>query len=668
MYTERRADREGVRNGRKWRWMLFPPAWPPWGEKDPYPPKDKKDAPEFENRMYKVAKGELSKIAEEWAGRDKGLRNACAEAEAVYRKDESDVKTQSGDHAGIVKEYEVAKASLDGFDRPLVSKWIHYPVLLVIFASEAFFNSMILNILGQNRMDTWMIAVGLVLAIPICAEFAGAFLRRENKSIDHKMWIGITIIIVLAALIGITVLREKFFEASGMAQALGISLSASTFDFVFLGFNILIFTASVLLAFWSAPKDPEGYANALGRFKDAAVALKNTGRDLQESAEKLMQARINFERSHIVRDREHEKRYQQAKMRMQICATVIHAYRDGNVAARGGETPDWFENAPEDQFEIPTTLAVLDCSGCPYPDLKVNGTLLPDKDGGDPPPQDNAPVLVPVLITEQRDLSLAEAHYNQLIGQSGLAETIPVLKSRGFSSRDLTICLTGTDSGKLRTSENPKLWKDAWRELLDKWNQKDAKLHKSFPAGFSYHLFPQVVLPIAFALGAAVGKRRPLSIYHEQTGTVFKAFDLITNPRDLFKNPLVNIPAPVIKELVNGETKCILHLIASDNHLPEFDKHPDWQTATNVSLLYELELPSGDWLSYAQHLYQDALPWISRFEQVDLCLAGPAALFFALGMAFSLKSKITVCHWFGQGGYRPVFSLKDVHKLLGKVF
>jgi hypothetical protein len=135
----------------------------------------------------------------------------------------------------------------------------------------------------------------------------------------------------------------------------------------------------------------------------------------------------------------------------------------------------------------------------------------------------------------------------------------------------------------------------------------------------------------------------------------------LREPRRLFHEPDTAIEPP--KRVPDDWTnlpkggKLILHLGITDRHsFPEFTAHPDHQTAVSVGLVYRFALdPQKDWLIYVQWLYREARELLGKYQQVDLCIASPSAIAFALGMAFSRTPKVTVCHYYQDSKYVPVF-------------
>ena len=278
-------------------------------------------------------------------------------------------------------------------------------------------------------------------------------------------------------------------------------------------------------------------------------------------------------------------------------------------------------------------------------------------------------LLIPIMFTEETDNNTSHNMYEgfvrsdrKLNNGSKLLRKIPSMRFK-----DPVIKLGKSNP---RNSYDPEDWILAWDELLKEWdNGIDRDLiEKPFSSeGCCYHIFPHIALPLAFALGASVNLRRPLVLYHYQSfeNKFFKVLDL-KDPREVIYEPDANVPIIPPKTTpedlnLDGGKKLILHIVISARHVENFQLHEDYLNATNVAIIYDTDLdPKEDWLPYVQEIVQIAKPLIHRYEDVDVCLICPSVVAFALGMAFSRKGSLKVCHWFSDGKYRPVFPLSEI--------
>ena len=283
-------------------------------------------------------------------------------------------------------------------------------------------------------------------------------------------------------------------------------------------------------------------------------------------------------------------------------------------------------------------------------------------------PRLRQPVPVPLVFTEERDRAKARAIFNAFVESMGLTKAVRVLEELSPLERnDFLIRLDRTNP---RDSSQPDDWQKAWEELLHEWEREVDRRLTDEPfvgEGRCYHIFPHIVLPLSFALGASVGLRRSMVLYHHQPDRYYRVLDL-TEPRCLFRDPDPAIPPPqcIPQDLdtLPEVPRLILHLAISERHSVAFENHPDHEQAANAALMYQQTLnPEEDWLPYVQWFWQKANPLMARYPHVDLCLKSPSVIAFALGMAFSRTSHITVCHWL-ENQYVPVFPLSLIERRL----
>jgi len=278
-------------------------------------------------------------------------------------------------------------------------------------------------------------------------------------------------------------------------------------------------------------------------------------------------------------------------------------------------------------------------------------------------------LLIPIMFTEETDNNTSHNMYESFVRSdkklnngSKLLEKIPSMRFK-----DPVIRLGKSNP---RNSHDPEDWILAWDELLNEWNNGIDRELMERPLsneGCCYHIFPHVALPLAFALGASVNLRRPLVLYHYQSfdNKFYKVLDL-KDPREVIYECDTNVPIVSPKTIpenlnLNGGKRLILHIIISARHVENFQLHEEHLNATNVAIVYNTDLsPKDDWLPYVQEIVQRAKPLIHLYEDVDVCLICPSVVAFALGMAFSRKGSLKVCHYFSDGKYRPVFPLTKI--------
>ena len=284
------------------------------------------------------------------------------------------------------------------------------------------------------------------------------------------------------------------------------------------------------------------------------------------------------------------------------------------------------------------------------------------------------PFAVPIMFTEITDRQQSRNMFDSFLLATKLSRSANILeKLTQIEKYDLIFHLNRNP----RDSHNPQDWIDAWDELLREWQKIDREsIEEALTTeGRCYHIFPNVILPLAFALGASVNFRRSLVLYHRQDEQYFSVLDL-HNTREIIQGGDSTVsddefPKPLKSDLSTSpkKDKLILHILISDRHPVNFQAHVDYQNADNVALAYRDLDPATNWTPYVYQIFQLAKPKIAEYQQVEICLICPSVIAFALGMAFSRTPNLTVCHRFGSSDkssdkYRPVFPLSQIERQL----
>jgi hypothetical protein len=287
------------------------------------------------------------------------------------------------------------------------------------------------------------------------------------------------------------------------------------------------------------------------------------------------------------------------------------------------------------------------------------------------------PFSVPIVFTEITDRQESRNMFNSFIQAAKLSKSADILeKLTPVKVHDLIIRL---DRRNPHDSYNPQDWSDAWVELLREWQEIDRESIKEpfTTEGRCYHIYPHLLLPLAFALGASVNFRRSLILYHYQKSKdrqdeqYYSVFDL-HDPREIIQEDDSTVKPPEVVpsdlDTLPKKDKLILHILISIR-IENFKAHVDYQNADNVAMAYRFDLdPTKSWVPYVKQIYQQAKPLIAQYREVEICLMCPSVIAFALGIAFSRTSHLTICQWFDSSHeypheYRPIFPLSQIAHL-----
>lgn len=350
--SERKVTKKGKYDGRSRRWNF---GWPLRVEKDPVPSDDNQDPAPFERRLITAADENLNRLQQTWVEMDeksykdcelasekfKGATDRCTNAKTTMEK-----YKVSEDQA--LTSYGAAKKQFDEYPKPHLSFSVGIILLAIITVAEGFFNLQVFNIFAQSRLETILMAIGVVFTIPVSGWFIGKNLKLRTKTRTCIVMMIITSLIVVSGFAIIAFLRKVFLEAMNIQAAIGIAIDPSIMGLSLFFLNLLLFFAILAIEYESAHEDYDGYTKIKTLLKNEETKLEKARRVAIEAIKKFEDTRREVETS-----REELKSAMASRAfkveKIKAVATeersrwfgLIHVYRDANISVRpkGGPKP-----------------------------------------------------------------------------------------------------------------------------------------------------------------------------------------------------------------------------------------------------------------------------------------------------------------------------------------
>lgn len=354
-YTYRSILRRAKKDARNFRWKF----WPFLKEQKSKEPKtDQQIESQFERELLQSGESQISQISEEWKERDLKLKPDYCAALRRYTSAYKTLSEKKGEMSDSVKEYNAAKGLFDKFEPPsLKPGWMLF-WLIAIGISEFFINSLVLQILGQNQIETYIAAFSMCVMIPLGAHFFGKSLQQIYKSTVDKFWLITVPIIILTLIGGLSFLRSKYFEGMGISKLLGIELTSTEATIVFIIINIALFVVAAVVSHEGTHPQHKSYSQAKKRFKLAQKELEKDEEDVKMAAKELKSSEKDLEMKKHIRAKTHERLKEEAVTIKESAEWLISAYRSTNLANRE-DVPECFKK-PHKEPEIPDSLLHLD--------------------------------------------------------------------------------------------------------------------------------------------------------------------------------------------------------------------------------------------------------------------------------------------------------------------
>jgi len=342
---------------------MAPLFWSRWkakreGKKDGrlgYPESD--HASQYEARRIAVAESTIDGFTRRYEREDKKLKEQyCEEMVALDNLNER-IKAIEQDHQEAKRaEQERRKAAAPRPPVPVpISYWIIFAFLAVC---EFPMNAAVFDILGEAKWLTYLLAAGLGVVIPLAAHFLGIQLRNESpfQSFRGALKALFIFLVVLAVLIGIAYIREKYVAGADIVKILGIKMDPRMVTEIFLSINLLIFMVATIASYFYHIDVTDEIKRERYHYERIRKASQKLLNGVSDNLKPLYKNRDELEESISRLRTARESIFNQWKARAkQICKTkewLISLYRHENIksrlaAGKGGEEPPSFKKKPE---------------------------------------------------------------------------------------------------------------------------------------------------------------------------------------------------------------------------------------------------------------------------------------------------------------------------------
>lgn len=355
VYTERKVKRQGKKDGRNWKWKFFPFEKEP---KSPIPPDDQTEYADYEILLKEAAENDMQKIATAWEAKDEKLKINFCKAKNELESAEKELPKEKQEELIAYNEYKKAQDELLNLSAPTLSPFWMYFWLFVIGIGEFFLNSVVFQIFGQRMFETYLMALGLAVAIPILGHEFGKLLKQEKKRYKEYWIIVLIPIITLVVLFGLAILRAKFFEVAGIQEVLGLKISPTTGTLIFLFINIFLFFISAILSYAGSYPEHEEYKRRKKRYKYAWKNYKKESADVGKVQHRLVKAQKHYIKAKQKRKKVFEYFKGLLKEKKENYEHFVAVYRYQNISQRGKRPPCF--NNPILPVQFPESLQNLD--------------------------------------------------------------------------------------------------------------------------------------------------------------------------------------------------------------------------------------------------------------------------------------------------------------------
>jgi hypothetical protein len=187
------------------------------------------------------------------------------EARQIMTKYEPQLDILNGKHKPLLKEYERISKDYDAHSKKIersepsveLSRGKYYVLMFLFVLGEIPMNSLAFSVFGESQIFTWIMALGVAVAIPWIAHAVGILIKRGSVP-WWKNGIGVTVLLMLTVggLAAIGYVRVQYLGDLSTAGAVGSFGNSKFIGAAFVGLNLVILAAATLCSYFAHDIDP----------------------------------------------------------------------------------------------------------------------------------------------------------------------------------------------------------------------------------------------------------------------------------------------------------------------------------------------------------------------------------------------------------------------------
>ena len=187
------------------------------------------------------------------------------EARQVMAKYEPQLEILNGKHKPLLKEYGRISKDYDAHSKKIersepsveLSRGKYYVLMFLFVLGEIPMNSLAFSVFGESQIFTWIMALGVAVAIPWIAHAVGILIKRGSVP-WWKNGIGVAALLMLTigGLLAIGYVRVQYLGDLSEAGAVGSFGNSKFIGAAFVGLNLVILAAATLCSYFAHDTDP----------------------------------------------------------------------------------------------------------------------------------------------------------------------------------------------------------------------------------------------------------------------------------------------------------------------------------------------------------------------------------------------------------------------------
>jgi len=187
------------------------------------------------------------------------------EARQIMTKYEPQLEILNGKHKPLLKEYERITKDYDAHAAKIersepsveLSRGKYYVLMFLFVLGEIPMNSLAFSVFGESQIFTWIMALGVAVAIPWIAHAMGILIKRGSVPWwKNGIGVGTLLLLTIGGLVAIGYVRVQYLGDLSTAGAVGSFGSSKFIGAAFVGLNLVILAAATLCSYFAHDTDP----------------------------------------------------------------------------------------------------------------------------------------------------------------------------------------------------------------------------------------------------------------------------------------------------------------------------------------------------------------------------------------------------------------------------
>jgi hypothetical protein len=188
------------------------------------------------------------------------------EARKIMTKYEPKLEILTGKHKPLLKKYERISKDYDEHSKKIgrtephveLTRGKYYALMSILVLGEIPMNTIAFSVFRESQIFTWIMAIGVAVAIPWIAHAVGILLKRGSEPWwKSGICVATLLLLTVGGLVAIGYVRTEYLnDVVSIEEGTASFANSSIMGIAFVGLNLVILAAAILCSFFAHDKDP----------------------------------------------------------------------------------------------------------------------------------------------------------------------------------------------------------------------------------------------------------------------------------------------------------------------------------------------------------------------------------------------------------------------------